>query len=342
MAKNQGIITRLLKRYFVDAMSAMALGLFASLIIGLIMSQLSRIPHLEFLSYFTEVLSATSPVVGGAIGAAIAWGLKGKPLVIFSAVAAGAYGYTMGGPVGAYLGAVVGAEMGNLIAGKTKVDIVLVPLTVIIAGGIVSYLIGPYIQSLMLALGNLINDATELAPFPMGILVAVMVGMILTAPLSSAALCIMLNLSGLAAGAAAVGCSVQMIGFAVMSYKENGVGSLISVGIGTSMLYFGNIMRRPLIWLPTIITAAILGPVSTCLFKMTNTATGAGMGTSGLVGQFGAFAAMEPAMGVNYTLIAIAVMHFILPAVLTLTVTHVMQKNHWIKPGDLTLPDISK
>lgn len=342
MAKNQGIITRLLKRYFVDAMSAMALGLFASLIIGLIMSQLSRLPHLEFLSYFTEVLSATSPVVGGAIGAAIAWGLKGKPLVIFSAVATGAYGYTMGGPVGAYLGAVVGAEFGNLIAGKTKVDIVLVPLTVIITGGIVSYLVGPYIQSLMLALGNLINDATELAPFPMGILVAVMVGMILTAPLSSAALCIMLDLSGLAAGAAAVGCSVQMIGFAVMSYKENGVGSLISVGIGTSMLYFGNIMRRPLIWLPTIITAAILGPVSTCLFKMTNTATGAGMGTSGLVGQFGAFAAMEPAMGATYTLVVIAVMHFILPAVLTLSVTHVMQRNHWIKPGDLTLPDISK
>jgi hypothetical protein len=342
MGKNQGFVTRLLKRYFVDAMSAMALGLFASLIIGLIMSQLSRIPHLEFLSYFTEVLSATSPVVGGAIGAAIAWGLKGKPLVIFSAVAAGAYGYTMGGPVGAYLGAVVGAEFGNLIAGKTKVDIVLVPLVVITAGGIVSYLIGPYIQSLMLTLGNLINHATELAPLPMGILVAVMVGMILTAPLSSAALCIMLDLSGLAAGAAAVGCSVQMIGFAVMSYKENGVGSLISVGIGTSMLYFGNIMRRPLIWLPTIITAAILGPISTCIFQMTNTSTGAGMGTSGLVGQFGAFAAMEPTMGASYTLIAIGLMHFVLPVILTLSITHVMKKKRWIKPGDLALPNISK
>lgn len=342
MANHQGIVTRLLKRYFVDAMSAMALGLFASLIIGLIMSQLSRVPHLEFLSYFTEVLSATSPVVGGAIGAAIAWGLRGKPLVIFSAVAAGAYGYTMGGPVGAYLGAVVGAEIGNLIAGKTKVDIVLVPLAVIIAGGVASHFVGPYIQSFMLALGDLINDATELAPFPMGIIVAVMVGMILTAPLSSAALCIMLDLSGLAAGAAAVGCSVQMIGFAVMSYKENGIGSLISVGIGTSMLYFGNIMRRPLIWLPTIIVSSVLGPVSTCLFKMTNTATGAGMGTSGLVGQFGAYAAMELTMGSQYTLIAIALMHFILPAVLTLAVTHVMWKNRWIKPGDLTLPDINK
>ncbi len=342
MAKPQGILTRLLKRYFVDAMSAMALGLFASLIIGLIMSQLSRIPHLAFLAYFTEVLSATSPVVGGAIGAAVAWGLKGKPLVIFAAVAAGAYGYTMGGPVGAYLGAVVGAEIGNLIAGKTKVDIVLVPLVVIVAGGAVSYLIGPYIQSFMLLLGNLINQGTELAPFPMGIVVAVLVGMVLTAPLSSAALCIMLDLSGLAAGAAAVGCSVQMVGFAVMSYKENGIGSLISVGIGTSMLYFGNIMRRPLIWLPTIIVSAVLGPVSTCLFHMTNTAAGAGMGTSGLVGQFGAFAAMEPTMGAQHTLIAIALLHFILPAVLTLAVTHLMRKKRWIKPGDLTLPDIGK
>lgn len=333
----QGIIKRILTRYFIDAMGAMALGLFASLIIGLIISQLSRIPLLGFLANFTGVLAASSPVVGGAIGAAIAWGLKAKPLVIFSAVAAGAFGYEMGGPVGAYIGAVVGSEFGSLVAGRTKIDIVLVPLIVIVAGGIVSYLVGPYIQSFMLAIGNTINAATEMSPIPMGIAVAVIVGMCLTAPISSAAICIMLDLSGIAAGAACVGCATQMIGFAVMSYKDNGLGGLLSVGIGTSMLQFSNILRRPQIWLPTIIASAILGPISTTLLKMTNTAVGAGMGTSGLVGQFGAFAAMSESFGFSTMIIEIISMHFVLPAILTFAIYFYMRKIGWIKDGDLKI-----
>ena len=336
------VATNILKRYFIDAMGAMALGLFASLIIGLILSQLSLIPYLGFLADFAEVLSASSPVVGGAIGAAIAWGLKAKPLVIFSAVAAGAYGYALGGPVGAYIGAVVGSEFGSLVAGRTKVDIVLVPLVVIIAGGIVSRLVGPYIQDFMLMIGGAINTATELSPLPMGILVAVIVGMALTAPISSAALCIMLDLSGPAAGAACAGCCAQMIGFAVSSYRDNGMGGLISQGLGTSMLQFANICRRPQIWLPTIITAAIVGPISTCLFDMTNTAVGAGMGTAGLVGQFGAFAAMAAGRGVTFTLVSIGLVHFLLPAVLALSITEAFRKLNWIRPGDMRLPDLNR
>lgn len=338
MAKN--VVTRVLKRYFIDAMSAMALGLFSSLIIGLIISQLSNIPGLGFLAKYTEVLSAASPVVGGAIGAAIAWGLKAKPLVIFSSVAAGAFGYSVGGPVGAYIGAVVGAEFGSLVAGRTKLDIVLVPFVVIVAGGIVSGLTGPYIQKFMLAIGGTINLATEMSPIPMGIIVAVIVGMCLTAPISSAAICIMLDLSGIAAGAAVVGCSTQMIGFAVMSFKENGIGGLISQGVGTSMLQFANICRRPQIWLPTILASAILGPISTAVLHMTNTSVGAGMGTSGLVGQFGAVAAMSGSISSGLLFVEIALMHFILPAILVLAFSMGMRKMGLIKPIDVTLQKV--
>ncbi|MDO4541386.1 MAG: PTS sugar transporter subunit IIC [Bacillota bacterium] len=334
----KGIVTGILRRYFIDAMGAMALGLFASLIIGLIISQLSAVPGLSFLSKYTEVLSADSPVVGAAIGAAVAWGLKAKPLVIFSAVAAGAFGYSVGGPVGAYIGGVVGSEFGSLIAGRTKLDIVLVPFVVIVAGGIASGLTGPYIQSFMVGIGSTINMATELSPIPMGIIVAVIVGMCLTAPISSAAICIMLDISGIAAGAAAVGCSTQMVGFAVMTFRENGFGGLISQGLGTSMLQFANIVRRPHIWLPTILASAILGPISTALLGMTNTATGAGMGTAGLVGQFGAVAAMSGTAPMGLIIGEIFFMHFVLPAVLVMTFSLPMRKLGWIKPVDVTLP----
>lgn len=337
----KGIVTGILKRYFIDAMGAMAMGLFASLIIGLIISQLSAIPGLGFLGKYTEVLEASSPVVGAAIGAAVAWGLKAKPLVIFSAVAAGAFGYSAGGPVGAYIGAVVGSEFGSLIAGRTKLDIVLVPFVVIVAGGIVSGLTGPYIQSFMVGIGNVINTATELSPIPMGIIVAVVVGMCLTAPISSAAICIMLDLSGIAAGAAVVGCSTQMVGFAVMSYNENGFGGLISQGLGTSMLQFANILRRPLIWLPTILASAVLGPISTALLHMTNTAVGAGMGTAGLVGQFGAVAAMSGTMPMWLIIVEIGALHFLLPAVLVLAFAYPLRKLGWIKPADVKLQSLS-
>mgnify|MGYP004564036453 FL=1 len=315
----------------------MALGLFSSLIIGLIISQIGKLTGLEFLTQISEVLSASSPVVGAAIGVAIAWGLKEKPLVVFSCAAVGALGYNLGGPVGAYIAATVGAEVGNLLAGKTPVDIIVTPIITIVSGGIIAILVGPPVNGFMTWLGQVIMDATELAPLPMGIVISVIMGMALTAPISSAAICIMLDLSGLAAGAAAIGCCANMVGFAVMSVKDNGWGSLLSVGLGTSMLQFGNIMRRPQIWLPPILTSAILGPISTCLFKMTNIPSGAGMGTSGLVGQFGAFSAMSEQIGTVPTLLEILLMHFILPAAMTFGFYLLLRKMGWIKDGDLRL-----
>ena len=327
-------------RYFVEGMSAMALGLFSSLIINLILSQIAQIPGLDFLNNLAMVFDSSSPVVGAAIGVAIAYGLKAKPLVMFSCAATGAIGYFYGGPVGAFVAATIGSEIGMLVAGKTPVDIVITPLVTIISGGMVGFLIGPYIQDFMNLLGGIVNSATELSPLPMGIAVAVLVGMALTAPISSAALCIMLDLSGLAAGAAAAGCCAQMIGFAVTGIRDNGAGSFFSVGLGTSMLQFGNIMKRPQIWLAPTIAAAVTGPLSTCVFKMTNTAVGAGMGTSGLVGQFGAFSAMADTFGAGTTLTDIILVHFILPAVIALAVDLLLRKIKWVRPGDLRLAEL--
>lgn len=330
-------VKRYFKRYFVDAMSYMALGLFSSLIVGLIISQLSKIPHLEILSSFTGVLAASSPVVGGAIGAAIAYGLKSKPLVVFSCIAVGAFGYELGGPVGAYVSALAANEIASLVAGKTKIDIVVTPIVTIISGGFVSTFVGPYLSEFMTGLGDVINSATQLHPFPMGISVAVLVGLALTAPISSAALCIMLGIEGIAAGAAAVGCAAQMVGFAVTSYKANGMGGLISQGLGTSMLQFGNIMRHPQILLAPTLAGAILGPVSTCVLKMTNTPSGAGMGTSGLVGQFGAYSAMSETFGSAESLIMIIGMHFIAPAVISLAFHFIFRKLGIVKDEYLSL-----
>ena len=329
-----------LNRYFVQGMSAMALGLFSSLIINLIISQIAQIPGLDFLNNLAEVFGASSPVVGAAIGVAVAWGMKTKPLVMFSCAAAGACGYAFGGPVGAFIAAIIGSEIGTLVAGKTPVDIVVTPIVTILAGGLVGWLVGPYISQFMTFLGSVINTATELSPMPMGIAVAVIVGMALTAPISSAALCIMLDLSGLAAGAAAAGCCAQMIGFAIASIKDNGAGSFLAVGLGTSMLQFSNILKRPQIWIAPTLAAAIVGPISTCVFQMSNTAVGAGMGTSGLVGQFGAFAAMGQAVSTPALIGEIALVHFILPIVIVLAVNALLYKVKWIRPGDMKLAEI--
>lgn len=318
-------------------MSYMALGLFSSLIVGLIISQLSKIPHLEILSEFTGVLSASSPVVGAAIGAAIAYGLKSKPLVVFSCVAVGALGYELGGPVGAYVSAVVANEVASLVAGKTKIDIVVTPIVAIVSGGFVSTFVGPYLSDFMTGFGEIINKATQLHPFPMGVTVSVLMGLALTAPISSAAIAIMLGLDGIAAGAAAVGCAAQMIGFAVTSYKANGVGGLVSQGVGTSMLQFANIMKHPQIVIAPTLAGAILGPVSTCVLKMTNTPTGAGMGTSGLVGQFGAYSAMSESFGSTKSIILIVVMHVIAPAILSLLIHFALKKLGIVKDEYLKL-----
>lgn len=325
------------KRYFIDAMTGMTMGLFTSLIINLIISQLSLLPYLGNLAPISDVFGSSSPVIGAAIGVGIANSLKVKPMVLVSCVATGACGYAFGGPLGAYVAVVIGAELGSLVVGKTKVDIIVTPLVVILSGGLLTLFVGPYIQNFMNFLGGIINTATEMSPFPMGVIIAVVVGIILTSPLSSAALCISLGLDGLAAGAAAVGCSVQMIGFAVASYKDNGIGGVISVGLGTSMLQFPNILKKPIIWIAPIIAAAILGPVSTVVFEMTNTSVGAGMGTAGLVGQFGAFAAMSGSVPAGLIWFEVLLVHIFLPAILVLSINNIFYRLGWIRKGDMRI-----
>ena len=328
-----------LHRYFIVALNGMAIGLFASLIIGTIFQTIAKIPYLEFLKPISDSLGAGSPVYGAAIGAGIALGLKHKPIVVVSALAAGSIAIGEGGgPLGAYLAGLVAAEVGGLICGKTKLDIILVPLCSILAGGLVAILTGGPIGNAMTWLGSVIDSATKNEPFLMGILIAVIVGMALTAPISSAAICISIGISGIAAGAAAVGCSVQMIGFAICSYKKNGINGLLSVGIGTSMLQFTNILRKPIIWLPTIIASAILGPISTCLLQMTNTSVGAGMGTCGLVGQFNAFESMLNNGNEWYDVLwQVGLMHFILPMALVFGINLIFEKFKLIEPEDYLL-----
>ncbi|MBR5538544.1 MAG: PTS sugar transporter subunit IIC [Clostridia bacterium] len=321
-------------RYFIKAMGAMAQGLFASLIIGTIFNQLAAVPYLGFLSNFTGVIGASSPVVGSAIGVAIAYSLGGGGLLLFTGAVTGAIGYSLGGPVGAYISAVIGNEVGSLVAGKTKLDIILTPSVTIISGGFVGVFVGPYINQFMTWLGSFINEATEMAPLPMGIIVATVVGMVLTAPVSSAAICISIGIDGIAAGAACVGCCCQMVGFAVASARDNGFGGVVSQGVGTSMLQFPNILKRPAIWLAPTLASAVLGPISTVILRMENTATGAGMGTSGFVGQFGAFGAMG---GSVESAIKVLLMHFLFPAVLTLSFDLVFRKLGWVRKGDMKI-----
>lgn len=320
-----------LKRYGIDALGAMALGLFASLIVGLILKVLGEQLGLSFLVDFGKQAMA---MMGPAIGVAVAYGLQAPPLVLFASTITGMAGATLGGPAGCFVAAVVGAEFGKLVSKETKVDIIVTPVVTILIGIAIAKFVGPGINSFMVALGNLIMRATELRPIPMGILVSVLMGLALTAPISSAALAIMLKLGGLAAGAATVGCSAQMIGFAVASYRENGWGGLVSQGLGTSMLQIPNIVKNPLIWIPPTISSAILGPLATTVFKMENVPAGAGMGTSGLVGQFGTIEAMGASAGV---LMEMALLHVILPAILTLLISEFMRKKGWIKFGDMKL-----
>ena len=242
-----------------------------------------------------------------------------------------------GEPLGAFVAAYVAIEIGILVTGRTKLDIILTPLICIGVGAVVGLFVGPPISSFMNWLGSLINWGTEQQPFLMGIIVSVLMGMILTLPISSAALGIILNLSGLAAGAATIGCCCNMVGFAVASYRENKVAGLLAQGIGTSMLQVPNIVRKPIIWIPAIVSSAVLGPVSTMLVKMTSNATGSGMGTAGFVGQIMTYQTMAPEIGGTMTMIIIVVFQIVLPAVITLAVSEFMRKKGWIKDGDMKL-----
>ncbi len=324
------------KRYLIDAMSFMALGLFASLLIGTIMNTLGTKLGIPFLS--ETIWPICKDMTGAAIGVAVAYGLQAPPLVLFASVITGAAGNALGGPAGAFVAAVLGAEFGKIVSKETKIDIIVTPAVTIIIGVLVGTAIGPAVNAFMTATGELIMYATTLQPFLMGIIVSIIVGMTLTLPISSAALCMMLGLAGLAGGAATAGCSAQMVGFAVMSFKENGWGGLAAQGLGTSMLQVPNIVRNWKIWIPPTLVAAITGPMATLIFKMEGTPMGSGMGTSGLVGQFGTIDAMEAAgKGGAMMWIGILVLHIIIPTILTPIIANAMRKIGWIKEGDLKL-----
>ncbi len=327
------------KRYLQDALSAMALGLFASLLIGLIIKTVGE----QSINLFGESSIATFLIdtgdkamgyMGAAIGIAVAWGLKAPPLVMFTSTVTGMLGAAAGGPAGAFIAVAVGAEFGKAVSKETKVDIIVTPATTMIMGAVSAALVGPAVGKFMTWLGVVIQNATEWQPFAFGIFISVVVGIVLTAPISSAALCIMMGLSGLAAGAATAGCCAQMVGFAVISYKENGVGGIVAQGIGTSMLQVSNITKNPWILLPPTLASAITGPLATCVFHMTNTPMGAGMGTSGLVGQIGTFTDMGFSVSV---LLKVLLLHFILPAILALIFDRMLKKAGKIKIGDYKL-----
>lgn len=349
-------VKKVLNHFFIEGLSGMAMGLFATLIVGTIIQQVGNLiggPIGEMIFFLGKMAAA---MTSAGIGVGVAHRFKESPLVTVSAATAGMVGGFAskilagtvlvdgtivlagpGEPLGAFLAAYAAIVLGHLVSGKTKVDILVTPVVSILAGSAVGLLVGPPISKFMVWLGSVINWGTEQQPFLMGIIVSVLMGMILTLPISSAALGVILNLSGLAAGAATVGCCCNMVGFAVASYRENKVGGLIAQGVGTSMLQVPNILRKPVIWIPAIASSAILGPVSTMLVKMTNNATGSGMGTAGLVGQIMTYQTMVPEIGGAMTLVIIVVLQILLPAVITLAVSEFMRKRGWIKEGDMKL-----
>lgn len=350
------MIKKYLHRVFIDGLSGMAMGLFATLIVGTIIQQIGTLigGQIGALIFLVGKVAAAATCAG--IGVGVAHKFQESSLVVLSAATCGMIGgYASkllagtvfsdgsiilagpGEPLGAFIAAYVGIEVGHLIAGKTKIDILLTPLVTIGTGSAVGILVGPPISSFMTWLGSLINWGTEQQPFLMGIVVAVLMGMILTLPISSAALGVILNLSGLAAGAATVGCCCNMIGFAVASYRENKLGGLLAQGIGTSMLQVPNIMRKPVIWLPAILSSAILGPVSTMLFHMTSNATGSGMGTAGFVGQIMTWQVMTATESPVAVMIKIILIQFLLPGLLALGISEFMRKHNFIKTGDMKL-----
>lgn len=324
------------KKYFIDAMSAMAMGLFSSLLVGTILNSIGLKFGITFLT--EKVWTFCRDITGATIGIAIAHSLKAHSFVLFSATIVGFAGNQLGGPVGAFIATIIATELGKAISRETKIDLIVTPMLTILSGVLVASLVGPGMSALMDWLGQVIMQATELQPFWMGLTISVIIGMILTLPISSAAICMMLSLGGLAGGAATVGCCAQMIGFAVMSYRDNGFGGSLAVGIGTSMLHMPNIIKNPIIWIPPTLTAAILGPFATMFFKLENIPLGSGMGTCGLVGQIGTLTAMsEIGKGGINVYFAILLLHFIAPAVLTLLFTKTLRKLNLIKDNDLKL-----
>lgn len=327
------------QRYLLDALSAMTLGLFSTLLIGLILQTLGDVllyqwEELALGVFLVDAGNLAKSLTGPGIGVAVAWGLKAPPMVLFASVTTGAIGNTLGGPAGAFIAAALGAEFGKAVSKETKIDILVTPATTILVGVLAANWVGPAVSFVMNSLGEIIMWSTQRQPFVMGILVSVIMGWVLTAPISSAALAIMMGLGGLAGGAATAGCSAQMVGFAVISYSVNGVGGLLSQGIGTSMLQVPNIIKNPWILLPPTLASAITGPMATLIFKMENLPEGSGMGTSGLVGQIGTLNAMGSSLTVW---VGILLLHFLLPAVLSLFFDYLLRRAGKIDPEDYRL-----
>ncbi len=333
-------ITLSIKDYVITAFSYMALGLFSSLIIGLIIKTVGEQIVINFSPTLADGLiemgsfAMDNKIMGGAIGVAISYGLKAPPLVLFSALFAGAFGAELGGPVGSYLSAVIATEFGKMIYKETRLDIILTPLVTIVAGFLTGLFIGPPLNTFMIWFGEIINWSTTQQPLIMGIIVAVLMGWALTAPISSVAIALMLSLDGLAAGAATIGCAAQMIGFATISYRDNGLGGWLAQGIGTSMLQVPNILKKPIIIIPPTIAGAVLAPLGTVWLELTSNPAGAGMGTSGLVGQIMTFEAMGFSWSVFWSVI---LLHIIGPAIISLLIAAWFRKKGWIKPGDMKI-----
>jgi uncharacterized membrane protein len=325
--------------YLIDAMSAMAFGLMASLVVGLIIKtwgqQSIALWGDNTLSQQLILIGTTAmSLTGAAIGAAIAFRLNAPNLVLFSSVVAGALGYTTGGPAGAYVAAVFAVECGKAVSKETPLDILITPMVVILVGAGIALTVSPVIANVMNFLGAIIVTATTYQPILMGAIIAVVMGWVLVSPLTSAGLAIMLNLSGLAAGAATVGCACAMMGFAAIGHRDNKLASWIGVGLGTAKLQMANAIKNSWVLLPPTIAALILGPISTTVFKMTNVAVGAGMGTSGFVGQITTLNDMG--FSTN-TLVGIVTLHYVLPALISYALYVVLRKQGKIKDGDLKL-----
>lgn len=363
------MVKKLCNRWFIQAFSGMAQGLFVTLIAGTIIKTIGTyiFGNTEVGTFLIMLGSFASIATGCGIGVGIAYGLKADKLVIFSAAVAGLIGAyaekiiagasfseigitalsaaNPGNPVSAYVCALLATEIGNLVSGKTKLDILLVPLTCILCAAAGVYASFPFIW-LIRQLAEGIKIATEITPFFMGIVISVVMGILLTLPTSSAAIWISIVGSYgtdvpeavlLAGGAAVVGCACHMVGFAVMSYRENGVGGLISQGLGTSMLQIPNVMKKPVLFVPPVVASAITGPLATCLFKLRCNAAGGGMGTSGLVGVFGTIAASQGVIDPAVMWSGIILLMFVLPAAICLLLSELMRKKGIIKPGDLKI-----
>ena len=349
------------KRYFIDAMGAMAQGLFCTLLVGTILNTIGQQFHIEFLNAVIVTIGKDdgavhytigglcSAMVGPGMAVAIARALNAPPLVLFSLIPVGFatnYMGDAGGPLAVLFVAIVAAELGKAVSKETKIDILVTPIVTVLVGVGFAALIAAPVGTAASAVGQAIMWATELQPFFMGIIVSVVIGVALTLPISSAAICAALGLTGLAGGAAVAGCCAQMVGFAIMSFRENRWGGLAAQGLGTSMLQMGNIVRNPRIWIPPTLAAAITGPVATCLFRleMNGAPVSSGMGTCGLVGQIGVYtgwvsdvAAGTKAAITGMDWLGLVLISFVLPAVLTWLIAIPIRKWGWIKDGDLKL-----